>query len=150
VLNSYIHRADLEEAASEGSLLDVCIWLQAGEISGGYEMAEDNNDEVAVDRPRVLVTREGEFWLAICLENGLAVHSRNATEVLDKWVRAYQGTPMLQRFYKAEAAEMKPAPERYHELWDQRKGTYEKSFGTWTDVCHHSGFLYAEVLAAMA
>jgi len=74
---------------------------------------------------RVLLAREGEYWVAQCLEYDVGAQARNLDELRKRFIVALEEERQesIRRHGKPFAG-IGPAPAYFHRLWDQRDGLY--------------------------
>lgn len=69
---------------------------------------------------RVVIYRQGRWWLAQCLEVDIAAMGENLSALEKELRRLLLGYQLLAEEKGAEVfAGMKPAPSRFFEMWEQ-------------------------------
>jgi len=86
-------------------------------------------------RLRVVVFREGDQWVAQCLEHDIGAQAEDLDTLQQRLASAVMLE--LQESLKRSAvpfAGIEPAPARFHELWDRQTGTYHPARAPTHDV----------------
>jgi hypothetical protein len=80
---------------------------------------------------RVLLAREGDQWVAQCLEYDIGAQARNLDELRERLMVALvlERQESLRRHGRAFAG-IDPAPQFYHDLWDKRAGEFTPARST--------------------
>ena len=80
----------------------------------------------AADPIRVLLSKEGEHWVAQCLEYDIGVQARDLGQLRKRLLVAIQAErdESLRRHGKPFAG-IGPAPQHYHDLWLRRAGEFK-------------------------
>jgi hypothetical protein len=84
-------------------------------------MAEDQNMHTETNTLRVVVFKDGDLWVAQCLEHDIGAQAPtiDALNVRLKVVLDAELKESLERHY-APFAGIPPAPERFQLMWDHR------------------------------
>jgi hypothetical protein len=74
---------------------------------------------------RVIVAREGDFWVAQCLEYDIGAQARDLDELRRRLQMAIQAEhdESMKRYGRAFAG-IGQAPPYFHEQWDRRAGDF--------------------------
>lgn len=64
---------------------------------------------------RALLAREGDFWVAQCLEYDIGAQAHDLGELRKRLMAALDGEPF---------AGIGPAPQFFHDQWDKRAGEF--------------------------
>jgi hypothetical protein len=76
--------------------------------------------ETTKNELRVLVRREGEWWVAVCLDYFFATQARSLDEVKESFRQAYLAALLhAQEVGEAPFAHLNPAPPQYLEEYDR-------------------------------
>jgi hypothetical protein len=75
---------------------------------------------------RVLLAKEGDYWVAQCLEYDIGAQARDLTELRQRLMLALEAErrESMQRHGTAFAG-IGPAPRDFHERWERRAGPSE-------------------------
>lgn len=68
---------------------------------------------------RVVALREGEWWVAVCLDYFIAAQARDESKLEDAFTQAFVAHVVhaLQK-HETPFGNLGPAPKRYHELYE--------------------------------
>ena len=80
----------------------------------------------ATDPIRVLLSKEGEYWVAQCLEYDIGAQARDLGELRKRLLIAIRAErdESLRRHRKPFAG-IGPAPQHFHDLWLRRAGEFK-------------------------
>ena len=76
---------------------------------------------------RVLVSKQGDFWIAQCLEYDIGAQARGIRDLLDNFELAFKAE--LAESFKQTGkpfGDVPPAPRKFHDIWDDDKAKLEK------------------------
>jgi hypothetical protein len=87
-------------------------------ITGGYKMAE-------ISQIRAILFREGDLWVAQCLEYDIGVQAPDLAQLSERLHIAI-GAERKESIARNGTAfsGIDPAPHRFFEMWDHRGGEY--------------------------
>ena len=74
---------------------------------------------------RVLLAREGDYWVAQCLEYDIGAQARDLDELRKRLIVALEAERQESfRRHGKPFAGISPAPGYFHELWQRRAGLF--------------------------
>jgi hypothetical protein len=80
---------------------------------------------------RVLIIREGDYWVAQCLEYDIGAQARDFDELRDRVAATVQAEleETVRRHGRAFYG-IDPSPQYFHDLWDRRAKRFGPSVST--------------------
>lgn len=89
-------------------------------------MKEGNPTMPEADRIRVIAFREGEQWVAQCLEYDIGTQAADLTELQKRLALAVDAERNESIARNGNAFEgIDPAPRRFHEMWEKAAGNFK-------------------------
>lgn len=80
---------------------------------------------------RALLAREGDFWVAQCLEYDIGAQARDLDDLRKRLLAALEAERQESiRRYGEPFAGIGPAPSFFHEQWDKRAGEFTPTHST--------------------